>query len=302
MQVEVISALIAAAVAIPAAGVAYAIGRHQAAATISAARTQAAAGQKQWRDNNRHSTWLLFIRAADKLDIDIAAMGRGDRFYDSEFGSAMSELHNKLADVEFEGPSEIFKLAQRIDRILNLRLYLSAFITTYMAAQRKFDRALAEAQREIASIDSGEAPAGPLRIIEANQALESLSGQRAAAAAASPPDDLMETAMMLFAPLIQSAGREFREPVTLMSQGVAQIVLSAAVAAPAHFSEAERKLRECEAFEPWEIEKLFVNYISGMIPIFEQTLNRSRATFLDARKSFVHETGMHLDAHPSVPR
>ncbi|WP_406124985.1 hypothetical protein OHQ89_23820 [Streptomyces canus] len=244
----------------------------------------------------------MFIRAADELDNGVVAMGRGGRSYDSEFGSVISELYNKLAGVEFEGPSEIFKLAQRVDEILHLRLLLSAFITTYMAAQRKFDRVLAEAQREIAGTTSGEAPAGPLRIIEANQALEALSGQRAAAAAASPPGDLMETVMMLFAPSIQNAGREFRDPVTLMSQGVAQIVLSAAVAAPAHFSEAERKLRECEAFEPWEIDRLFVNYISGMLPMFERTLARSRAAFLDARKSFVQETGMHLDAHPSVPR
>ncbi|MDX3205105.1 hypothetical protein [Streptomyces scabiei] len=214
----------------------------------------------------------------------------------------MSEFHNKLAGVEFEGPSEIFKLAQRIDRVLNLRLVLSSFITTYMAAQRKFDRLLAEAQREIAGSSSREAPAGASRIIEANQALEALSGQRATAATASPPDDLMRTVMMLFAPFIQSAGREFREPLTLMSQGIAQILLSAAIAAPAQFSEAERKLRACEAFEPWELEKLFVNYISGMLPMFERTLTRSRAAFLEARKSFVQETGMHLDAYPSVPR
>ncbi|WP_143194861.1 hypothetical protein [Streptomyces sp. CB00316] len=301
MQVETISALIGAAVAIPASGVAYAVGRHQAAATISAARAQVAAGHKQWRDDKRRSAWLAFIRAADDLASKAATMSRGGTPHDPEFESTISEIHNRLADVEFDGPPEIFKIARNVDHILTERLILAAFLRPYMVTQRKFDRMLAEARQEIAVTTSGEVPARSLRIVEANQSLEALPGQLGATSAASPPESAMHTAMMMFAPFIESAGREFREPLALIAEGIARIAVSGSVGAPTQFSDAERKLRECEALDQGEIAALLVIHTSHLISILERDLRRSRDLFREARTAFLQETEKHLEARLPVP-
>ncbi|MFF5472325.1 hypothetical protein [Streptomyces achromogenes] len=303
VQVEIISALIGAAVALPASGVAYAVGRHQAAATISAAHTQAAAGHKQWRDNNRREAWLLFVRSADELSSMAAEFTRGESPRGSEVESAIEGLESALSNVEFEGPAEVFCMARKMNQVLIERLIFSAFIKPYVSAQRKFDRALAEAQRESALVSPGGVSEQSSRVLEANQSLESLpSASAAARSSVAVPDDAMATAMMISAPFVESAGREHRESLSLIAQGIARIVVSASIEMPEEMSAAHVKLQACEELDEGDVAALIVNRVARFMPAFEQILSGLSDAFQEERKKFILETDKHLDARLPVPR
>ncbi|WUW24031.1 hypothetical protein OG521_25975 [Streptomyces sp. NBC_01463] len=302
MQVEVISALIGAAVALPASGVAYAVGRHQAAATISAARTQAAAGQKQWRDNNRRAAWLAFVRSVDEVSEAVDGLVNGRELRGTPMENFAAELKEKLADVEFEGPAEIWRIGQCLVNDLTERALLSVFIRPYANAQHRFDGLLAEAQQGMMISVPSDASNRFRRLIRAGHALEALSGARNTAPSLPPSDSLMETAMLMMSPFIQSAGREAREPLSRIARGVVSLVLTATRDTPVPFYEAQRVLRECDEFSDEEIAALLVGNASRMIPSFEGLLGRSRNSFREARRKFIQETDKHLDARLPVRR
>ena len=302
MQVEIISALIGAAVAVPAAGVAYAVGRRQAEATVSAAETQVMASHKQWRDEARRSAWLAFVRSADELAGAADSMARGERSYDDEFHSALSELHEKRASVEFEGPASIYRIARRMDEVLTERLLLSAMIHPFMRAQRKFDRELAEAQRNIAEAAPGAAPPRALLVVEAKDALEELCRERFSTQVEPLPDSVMETAMMLFAPFIQGAGAGNREAMGMIAQGIVRMLLPSVSAMPTLVVNAQRKLQDCGAFDERDIGGLITLYVSGMATTAEGSLRWFRNSFREVRVAFLKETDKHLESRLPVPR
>ncbi|QTD98250.1 hypothetical protein [Streptomyces cyanogenus] len=302
MQVEIVSALIGAAVALPAAAAAYAVGRHQAVATISAAHAQVDGSHKQWRDGTRRSAWLAFIRSADELDRAAARLARGTASYDAALHDAIADLDIKLADVEFEGPATIAACGERLRNALFGQLIFSATLGSFVGVQKRFDEALARSRQEVAIAISGEPPVGALRVIEAHQTLENLSNERPAIAATPPSNDIMELAMMVFSPFIQSGGREHRESLTMIAQGVAAIAASAMTATPELFVHATRKLQECRIFDQREVGGIVFNYASGVIPYFEVHVARMREISLALRSEFLRESDKHLDAPLPVTR
>ncbi|MGY1428879.1 hypothetical protein ACW69I_11440 [Streptomyces sp. MN12] len=188
-----------------------------------------------------------------------------------------------------------------MERTLTECLLLAAFMHRFVVIQRKFDAELAEAQRAIA-VATGAAPARALRLVDANEALEELSSRRFAAQAVTPSNALMEQAMMLFAPFIQSAGRANREAMSMFSQGIARIMLSAAEGSLEAFVNAQRKLASCDAFDEGEVGGLIVISASRMVSTFEGSFRWLKRSFREAREAFVKETDKHLDSHLPVSR
>jgi hypothetical protein len=300
MQVEIVSALIGAAVALPAAGAAYAVGRHQASATVSAALTQVEASQKQWRDNTRRSAWLAFIRVADELNLSTERMFRGDLTYDPAFQEQVANLFTKLADVEFEGPAKIYTLAREIQKNIARRIAFAAIVGPLASAHRKLNLKVAEARRDIALAGPANAPREAIRILETNDTLQALAAEREHIAATPPPEGLVDTNMAMLGPLMQGGEPNLRAGLAMMAHGMAQVTASAFAAAPTIVAEAHRRLGEC-GFNEGEIGALLFDSASGIRSIFGRDYGELSRTFDGVRDCFLTEADKHLTEPLPVP-
>ncbi|MFI0234914.1 hypothetical protein [Streptomyces sp. NPDC017086] len=270
-------------------------------ATLSAAHTQVAAEHKQWRDDSRRSAWLAYAQSADEVTSLVSGLVRGDLSYGPECEVTLSSHYQRLSEVEFEVPPEIFAIARQMHDILTQQLLMSAFINPYVVIRRRFDRILAEARSAAAVTPLDELPLRDRRIIESDQALSSLSSRRTHSVEV-PSDALLEAATMTFAPFIQSAGREHREALTQMARGVATILLTTISTEPDLYVETQRKLQECGEFDQREIAGLLVDSASLMISTFEGSIRWLKGQSNQARKAFLRETDKHLSERLPVRR
>lgn len=303
MQVEVISALIGAAVAIPTAGVAYAVGRHQATATISAVRTQVQGNRRQWRDDSRRSAWLDFMRSGDAMDSAIGAALRSETARTPISQDLIEDFWEKLALVEFEGPTEIYELARRFHRNIVARLAIVTIVGPFLTTQARFDSALAEARQALALSSSPSDQA--TRVLEAHDALQALAAERATIRVAALPSDAMGLAEAIFAPIVQrveSIHHETGEAIAMITQGLSSVMVSIISATPSIAINATRKVQQCEDFNEGDAAALMFNYGSGSLTLFQAEIDRISNVVRNARDEFLKETDKHLDGRLPVVR
>lgn len=287
VQAEIIAALIGAAATLPAVGAAYVVGQRAASATLSAAHTQAEANYKQWRDNGRRSTWLAFVRSADEIDNSTDKLIRGDLTYGPSFQGAVSNFYGKLADLEFEGPAQVFDLGKTFHGRIIGRLFAATAVGPFIATQQKFDRALAQAQGEVALSGEDEASAEAICIREAHSALQALAAERGAIAAATPSEELADRTMAVLSPAFQ--GRALNEGMMMILQGFAHVMASIISSAPALVSDAEQKLSNCQSLNQGDAGGLIFNYATGALPIFERQLREAKEAIRVSRTDFLRK-------------
>ncbi|MEU9439653.1 hypothetical protein AB0D42_01735 [Streptomyces sp. NPDC048304] len=300
MQPEVISALIGAAAAIPAAGLAYMVGRRQALATVEAARTQAEAGNKQWRNDNRRSTWLSFTRSIDELNKFAEREMRHGVGPDFTAHEALASIFEKLADVEFEGPASVVNLAQDVHRRLMRKITYGVLSSRFIATQRKFDLAVSEARRDLALSASNDTAE---KILAAHEALNELASTVASSGCPPPSTHIGGLASTVFAPSIELVDEHHREAMANIAEGFARILGTAFTVAPHATLTAVSKLRECGHFSDEERGILIFNYSSEAALAMFKALNRSAdADFRSARTAFLDEADKYLDRSLPFPR
>ncbi|GHD21389.1 hypothetical protein GCM10010313_54900 [Streptomyces violarus] len=227
-------------------------------------------------------------------------MFRGDLAYAPPIQEEIARLFERLADVEFEGPGEIYALARETQKNVARRIALATVAGPMVAAQRNLTLKVAQARRDIALTGSINAPREATRILEARDDLIALAGERVTIAGTSPPEYLVDSTLAALGPFMQGGDPAHRSALASVAQGFAQLAASTFAAAPAIVAQAHRSLGEC-GFDGNEIGCLLFSAASGAVPAFEEEFERLRESFNGGRAEFLREAERHLDEPLPVP-
>ncbi|MEU0061057.1 hypothetical protein [Streptomyces sp. NPDC006334] len=205
--------------------------------------------------------------------------------------------------MEFEGPTEIYQLARRLHTAITAKLTTTTIVGPFITTQARFDAALADARRDLLVLSP--APDQAARIVEAHEALQALAAERAVINSSTPRGDAMELAEVMFAPIVQrvaSINRETGEAVSLVTQGMSRVLIAIVSAAPDIARAAMGKVQQCEGFNEQDAATLIINYGAGILPVFQQEMQRITVSTRAAREAFLRETDKHLDGRLPVLR
>ncbi|MEV6531682.1 hypothetical protein AB0M86_19180 [Streptomyces sp. NPDC051639] len=296
MQAEVISALIGAAVATPAAAAAYAVGRHQATASVKSAKTQVDGSHHMWRSENQRTTWLAFTEALDGVErvlgrpLDAIASWTE---YGAEFIEAATCVENELRKIEFEGPGKIYTLAKQASGKQHALAIIRLQLGPYIAAQEKFDLAVAKA-RQAQTLGIGQSMDGTT--LEAHTALAAARAEILRNGPVEPPAEIRQMTETAMAPFSINLDPTSQQIIQNFTQGLAIGLLSIFSSVPQSAVEAKRRLQECTYLS--EKERMAILYLSasGVTPIFKRIMDSFNSACKTTRTNFVKEVNRCMGA------
>ncbi|MFJ8990537.1 hypothetical protein ACIRQH_09200 [Streptomyces sp. NPDC102279] len=254
-----------------------------------------------WRSENQRTAWLAFTEALDGAEnvlsrpLDAIASWAE---YATEVAEAATCVDTELRKIEFEGPGKIYALAEQASAKQRGLAIIRFQFGPLIAAQDKFDLAVAKARRA-QTLGISQPLDGTT--LEAQTALTATRAEILRNGPVELPIEIRQMAETAMAPFSVNMDPLSQQIIQNFTQGLTTGVISIFSSAPQSAVAARGKLQECTYLS--EQERMGVLYLSafGVAPTFKRVMDSFNSTYKATRAIFLKEVNQRMRAKPTEP-